>query len=940
MTIIARRLLGRFKLNSSVYVSEHQLIRHYISLSLILLFCIVLFFILFLWDSVVPTEKIIQFGYAVTLFLAWLFNRSGRFTMAIRLFLIGTWLITLIRIGIDQGIGSNYFINFSLIAWFAIFLLPKREWIIGTVLTVLFTFVIAIFEQIGRLPLYTPTTFPLLQYGIQLSRFIFIIVCCFYAQQYLQRKNAALRASEERYHYMFNASPYPILIFDIKTESFLIWNEEAAQVLGYTSEEKGSKAPSGHLCKKVLELSDAEWQELMTNTVAGKKYRTECRVLVPGRSPIFCQVTTTLLPDPTQQLLLLSLFDLTERRSAEQKLRKQAEIIDKVSEAIIIIDLDSKVTDWNQGAAQIYGWRKEEVIGKPFRELVPTTYPYDSAEQVFVKFSSNDFWQGVAVQIGRDGREIHVSASVTMLRDQAGVAQEVIAVNRDLKGMVNMELALKRAENWLAQLAETMDDVFWFTSLDGSQFYYVSDGYQRLTGYHPSELKEKKLGLWLPIVDSADYSRCLQCFNELCHQLSEGEEKEMVYRIVTKTQELRWILCRARVIVDEHTRQPTLMGISVDITPQKKLEEQLQTTQAQLQLIINNIPATIAYINKEEQFVFVSEQAQRLGVNLEEVVGQPLTAISAQLYQSQIVHLRKALHGEFVATEREYALPKSGFNGILQINYVPHFVDGHVEGVFAMVLDVTHQRKTELSLQRAQKTESLGLLASGVAHDLNNLLVPMITQTSLALRKLDAAHPSYNHIAKANAVAIRAATLTKQVLAYSGRGQFEIKQIDVNQFIRDNYDLLRISVPSHVQIIPSYGENLSPIRVDIAQFQQILMNLVINAGQAIEKREGLITIKTSCYTLSAEDDRFSTYLHSRLPAGDYLLLEIEDNGKGIPPQIVERIFDPFFTTKSEGNGLGLSAVLGIMRGHEGGIDLVSVPHKGTQFRLLFPFSSV
>ena len=864
----------------------------------------------------------------------------GRIKNATFFLLMAVWIGLLCQMVVYKGITNQELSNFILVILFAPFLLPKKQWISLMLLSCFAIFLLILAHQLGWVPLQPIKPQLWFRFIMQLSRLLMGVAIFIYARHDYRQARLTLRASEERYQRIFMSTPYPILLFNADLQSFVMWNKQAQKLFGYdandTTEGKGSAEQV--LGKQHFQLSAEKWQELINYPIDESSNPVECFITTQFQTRIFCQITTTRLSDSTHHLLLFSLFDLTERQKSEAELRKQSEIIETVSEAIIVTDSQYTITDWNRGATKIYGWEKVDVVGKSIAKIIPTLYPYEPREQVLSKFLQAGHWQGIAIQKKRDGVEIYVGSSVTMLRDQSGNTQSIIAVNRDLMGLRQVQLALEKAESSLAQLANTMNEVFWLISADGNQIHYISVAYQRITGYDPYAFKEN--GFWLPITHTDDLASVQSFLNNLRAQ-KDDTEQQIEHRIITRKGEERWLWSRARLVEGSEEGSHSIVGISADITEEKRTQEQLRETQSQLQLIVDNIPAIVAYIDKEEKFAFVNRNVERFGFNREEIIGSTFQKmVPTANYQRAKKRLHAAFLGEQIASEEEIVLPHANTSSIiLQTTYVPHRVNGVVEGVFTFIMDVTAQRKTELSLQRAQKTESLGLLASGVAHDLNNLLVPMITQTSLAMRKIGNEHPAYHHVAKANAVAVRAATLTKQVLAYSGRGQFEIKVIDVNQFIQDSIDLLRISVPSHVQIIPTYGENLPRIRVDIAQFQQILMNLVINGGQAIEAKDGMITIKTSCYKLSAENEQFSRYTSVSLPAGEYILLEIADNGKGVSAEIMDKIFDPFFTTKTQGTGLGLAAVLGIMRGHKGGLDLISKVGEGTQFRLLFPMES-
>jgi two-component system cell cycle sensor histidine kinase/response regulator CckA len=251
-------------------------------------------------------------------------------------------------------------------------------------------------------------------------------------------------------------------------------------------------------------------------------------------------------------------------------------------------------------------------------------------------------------------------------------------------------------------------------------------------------------------------------------------------------------------------------------------------------------------------------------------------------------------------------------------------------------LDITDRKRTEEALRRAAKDESLSVLAGGVAHDFNNLLVAMLGHSSLALAKLPPESPARASIEKIVQAAERAADLTRQMLAYSGKGHFEVRPLDLNRLIGENLHLFAAGLPKLVHLVPQLEDDIPRVKADIGQIQQVVMNLVLNAAEAIGDQGGQVTVRTGVQTLSEDDGHYSHLTRVPLQPGTYALLEVQDDGRGMDALTLARIFDPFFTTKFTGRGLGLAAVLGIVRGHGGGISVASEPGRGTTFKLLFP----
>ncbi len=244
------------------------------------------------------------------------------------------------------------------------------------------------------------------------------------------------------------------------------------------------------------------------------------------------------------------------------------------------------------------------------------------------------------------------------------------------------------------------------------------------------------------------------------------------------------------------------------------------------------------------------------------------------------------------------------------------------------------REKLRLKMLDSQKLESLGVLAGGIAHDFNNLLTVILANASLA--RAEAGHPRAQNeqLADIETAARRAADLCRQMLAYAGRGNFVVERIDLGKLVRDTAQLLSVSISKKAQLALNLTAHLPAIDADISQLQQVVMNLVINASDALGDNPGVISLTTR---LDRPKITPGGVLHSfDLPEGDCVCLEVSDTGQGMAPATLARIFDPFFTTKFAGRGLGLAAVLGIVRAHHGALAVESTPGVGTCFRLFLP----
>jgi len=243
----------------------------------------------------------------------------------------------------------------------------------------------------------------------------------------------------------------------------------------------------------------------------------------------------------------------------------------------------------------------------------------------------------------------------------------------------------------------------------------------------------------------------------------------------------------------------------------------------------------------------------------------------------------------------------------------------------------------EKQLLHAQKLESLGVLAGGIAHDFNNILLAIIGNADLALMRINKESPVIDNLHKIEQAAARAADLAKQMLAYSGKGKFVLENINLNILLEEMLHMLEVSISKKAALRLNTTRNLPSVEADATQIRQIIMNLVINASEAIGDKSGDIEITTG-YMDCDRSYLNNVWLDENLADGPYVYLEIADSGCGMDKETLSKLFDPFFTTKFTGRGLGMAAVLGIVRGHKGSIKVYSELGKGTTFKILLPAS--
>ena len=413
-------------------------------------------------------------------------------------------------------------------------------------------------------------------------------------------------------------------------------------------------------------------------------------------------------------------------------------------------------------------------------------------------------------------------------------------------------------------------------------------------------------------------------------------------RQVSRTGEVRDMLWTVNPHYDERGHLVSINAIGQDITERKRSERvhkiQSQVLESMTEgVTLTNPAGFILYTNPAQDLMFGYEPGELIGQHFSILGGDPIGA-SADYLERELLRAG-AWVGEFRHRKKGgTAFFTSARISLLEIDDTSYRV--------AVIEDISEQKKAEeerraldTRIRQAQKLESLGVLAGGIAHDFNNLLMVVLGNASLALQDLDAGSPLHHDIEQIETAAMRASELTKQMLAYSGKGHFVIEPTNLSQVVADMEQLLRSSVSRSVSFEMGLTRELPLVEADVSQLRQVVMNLVSNAAEALGRDSGTLVVRTG----ALEADRAlldSLVVVDDLPTGQYVFLEVCDSGSGMDDAVLARVFDPFFTTKFTGRGLGLAAVLGIVRGHRGGIRIESAPGKGTTATVLLPSTTL
>ncbi|MBJ6799435.1 response regulator [Geomonas propionica] len=434
-----------------------------------------------------------------------------------------------------------------------------------------------------------------------------------------------------------------------------------------------------------------------------------------------------------------------------------------------------------------------------------------------------------------------------------------------------------------------------------------------------------------------------EAFVELTENVFRGIAGNLVFETTGLKGRRVWLDTHAVPFRNDHGDIVSLLGITRDITEHRKSEEERQENLLLFESLMRYSPMGIRIFDGTTGQCILLNQATG------EIAGGPVEVMQEQNFrhlrswrESGLLAVAEQVLEDGVARVRDVDLHTSFGKDVAMSYSLSRLLMKDKKHLLVVGRDITDERRLgeekkqmEAQILHVQKLESLGVLAGGIAHDFNNILMAIMGNAELALLRLPQESPVRTNLQNIEKSSQRAADLAQQMLAYSGKGSFVIEVLDVNAVIREMSHMLEVSISKKAEMRLELDHDLPPLEVDATQIRQVIMNLVINASEAIGDHTGVISVRTGTRRLD-EAELSRLWLTDRLQAGPYVYLEVADDGCGMDQETLGKIFDPFFTTKFTGRGLGMAAVLGIVRGHRGTIEVLSEPGRGSLFRVYLP----
>ncbi|AKU97562.1 sensory box histidine kinase/response regulator [Labilithrix luteola] len=593
---------------------------------------------------------------------------------------------------------------------------------------------------------------------------------------------------------------------------------------------------------------------------------------------------------------------------------------------IALVDPKLEFIEVNDAFAALSGRRPEEYRGRPLLEVLPEIgMPLQRACREVM--ATRQAVKNLGLSSTKpDGRVSFWLANVTPLANDDGAIEGVNVTLVEMSGPHTPDEALRRSEVRYRRLVYATAQVIWTTDAEGNVVEPIP-GWQALTGQSFEDVRG--FG-WLNAVHPEDRATTLASWHAA---VQSRETFECERRIRRKDGEWRHMFARAVPILDEGGRIREWVGADSDITDRKLTELALHQQEEDLRLITEAVPVRIAYVDREERYRFVNAAYEPHMGAIEDIVGRTVSEVmGAAGYARLEPHIRAALAGKTVHFDT--TIGDGPAMRHLSVSYVPRFShEGDVLGFHAISNDVTEQRRLQEQLHHSQKLEAVGRLAGGVAHDFNNLLTVILSYASILEERSFANEASLRDVREIRRAGELATGLTRRLLAFARRDVVNARVLEVNAVVANVEGLLRRVLGEDVKLTVALGPSLPKVCVDSGQLEQVLVNLAVNARDAMPNG-GNLTVDTAYISLSAAE---AAHVPDATP-GPHVVLRVTDNGIGMTPEIQARIFEPFFTTKAagEGTGLGLSTCYGIVRHAGGHMRVSSLPAHGARFEVWLP----
>ncbi|MBI3363582.1 MAG: PAS domain S-box protein [Ignavibacteriae bacterium] len=609
------------------------------------------------------------------------------------------------------------------------------------------------------------------------------------------------------------------------------------------------------------------------------------------------------------------------KQDLEDRERRLRLLIDLNPDCVKVVSPDGTILDMNPaGLAILEADSLNDVKGQPVESLISPNYRAPMRELLGTVLSGTSARLKFEV-VGLKGTARWLEMHAVPIHDDDKNVKGILSITRDITGRLRAEEELRQSEEHYRSLMEQAS-VGIYIADDSGRYVNVNPAGCQMLGYTKDELCRMSIADLIPPED-------LKATPVRLEELRAGKTLQSERRLRRKDGSLVTVEINAKKQADG-----LFQAFARDITARKHAEAALRESEERTRTMIDNVRDVIFTVGTNGILTSLNEAFEKItGWSRSEWIGKSFTSlVHPDDLSLALQTYRQSLRGEQTPLYQLRIVTRTRQYLVGEFKTAPSIVGGTIAGVIGIVRDVTERISLEEQLRRAQKLESLGTLAGGVAHDFNNILGIILGHTSLLQRfggKSDKAEMSLDAIGQA---VQRGSGLVRQLLTFARTSEVVFESANVNTVVKDFIKMFHATFPKSIALSLQLHDHLQPIRADVNQLHQVLLNLTVNARDAMPKG-GTLTVHTEEMTRAQVRRRFPDALECQ-----YVSLSMTDTGTGMDEATRRRIFEPFFTTKGEekGTGLGLSVVYGIIKSHSGIVEVESTPGVGTTFRLFFP----
>ena len=747
-----------------------------------------------------------------------------------------------------------------------------------------------------------------------------------------KRAEEELQRSHEWLNSIFEASRDGIIVEE--NEQIVYVNRAAVQLYGYSD-------PQELIGKHVSLLQSEEDNERMLE-YGRKRERGE---LVPtvyefkGRrkdgSLFDCEISVSQGTIGGRTLIIAVLRDITERKRAQKQIDMLAHAVRSIGECVSITDMEDKLLFVNEAFLKTYGYEENDLLGK---HIGIVRSPKNAPEVVseILPETLRDTWQGELLNRRKDGSEFPIFLSTSVVHDDKGQPVALVGVATDITERKRAEEELRKSEERYRLVLQNSLDAIYLYEAGTQRLLEANRTFLNLLGYSADEIPT--LTIYDIIAhDTASIDRYLeQVLTTGGVIIGDRKWKRKDGTLVDVDVSVNKIRQNEKDIVFVSAR---------DISHRKRAEEALEQSERKYRMLTENLKDVVYRADPLTLYAtFVNSAIENLyGYTTDEWLNDPTLwekTLHPEDKETVMRHLRDAVAlGKDSEVECRILRKDGTERWVIDRFSWERDASGQITALNGVITDITERKRVqeekkqlETQLIQAQKLESLGTLASGIAHDFNNILGIILGHASLVERIRSSPEQLAKSVEAISTAAQRGASLVKQMLTFARKTESVLEPIELNTLVKGFVSMLRETFPKTIELRKALFAGLPPVVADSTQLHQVLLNLCVNARDAMP-RGGTLTLTTELFSAEAVNRRFPA-----VTPQEYIALGVTDTGIGMDERTRERIFEPFFTTKGpgQGTGLGLAVVHGIVASHGGFIDVKSAPGKGTTFCVYLP----